>query len=83
MVEAKTGEGLPGVNVVVQGTGMGAVSDPDGYYSIINIPPGSYNVKASLIGYATIGVAEVRVKIDQTIEVNFSFMIRTVFFEPR
>lgn len=72
MVEAKTGEGLPGVNVVVQGTGLGAVSDPDGYYSIINIPPGSYSVKASLIGYATTVVAEVRVKIDQTTEVNFS-----------
>ncbi len=50
ITDANTGEALPFVNVIIMGTNLGAASDIDGYYSILNIPPGVYVVKASAIG---------------------------------
>ena len=47
VVDAETGEALIGVNVIVMGTNRGAATDIDGFYQIINIPPGVYNIKFS------------------------------------
>lgn len=66
VVEAGTGEPLPGVNVLVVGTALGAATDPDGYYTILNIRPGTYAVRTSYVGYAAQVVEEVRVFIDRT-----------------
>ena len=49
--DAVTGESLLGANVVLMGTGKGASSDNEGKYSILNINPGTYNIKVSYIGY--------------------------------
>jgi TonB-dependent receptor len=49
--DAKTGEVLPGANVVLAGTSLGASTDVDGKYSIRNVPPGNYTIRASYIGY--------------------------------
>lgn len=48
-----TGKTLPGVNVVVIGAGVGASTDEAGYYVILNIRAGSYDVRYSLIGYTS------------------------------
>ena len=66
-----TGEPLPFVNLVIEGTTQGAASDIDGYYSIIGLRPGTYNIKASAIGYNAQTVQGVRVSIDLTSEINF------------
>ncbi|OGU72727.1 MAG: hypothetical protein A2V93_04700 [Ignavibacteria bacterium RBG_16_34_14] len=66
-----TGSSLPAVNIIVEGTSLGAASDLDGYYTILNVPPGVYTVKASMVGYQTVSVQEVRVKIDQTTNIDF------------
>ncbi|MCB0293834.1 MAG: carboxypeptidase-like regulatory domain-containing protein, partial [Calditrichaeota bacterium] len=42
---------LAGVNVEVAGTPYGAVSDADGFFQVENIPPGSYTLRFSMIGY--------------------------------
>lgn len=74
VVDGNTGEALPFVNVMVEGTTQGAASDIDGYFSIIGLGPGNYNVKASAIGYNSQTVQGVRVSIDLTTEVNFQLM---------
>lgn len=51
ITDSKTGEGLIGVNVLIAGTTLGASSDIDGYYVILNIPPGKYNLLFSSLGY--------------------------------
>lgn len=61
-----TGEGLPGANVVLVGTSTGAVTDMDGYYTIINVPPGDYAIAISLMGYAKLTITGVKVNIDRT-----------------
>ncbi|WP_456443474.1 carboxypeptidase regulatory-like domain-containing protein, partial [Caldithrix abyssi] len=51
VTDADTGEPLPGANIYVQVGGqiMGAASDVDGYFVILNVPPGSYTVKAAYV----------------------------------
>ncbi|MGB6269921.1 MAG: TonB-dependent receptor [Olleya sp.] len=51
----KDGNGVPllGVNVILEGTSQGAQSDFDGNYSISNVDDGTYQLKASYIGFAT------------------------------
>ncbi len=66
IIDAKTKEALIGANVVVVGTSMGAASDINGDYFIINLPPGTYQVKASEIGYAPVIITNVKVSVDQT-----------------
>ena len=71
VVEAGTGDPLPGVNVTLDGTSQGAVTDVDGYYTIINIRPDTYDLRASFIGYTPQVVPEVRVNVNLTVEINF------------
>ena len=71
VLEADTEDPLPGVNVTLDGTSQGAVTDIDGYYTIINIRPGTYDVRASFIGYTPQVVPEVRVNVNLTVEINF------------
>jgi len=71
VIDKQTGDPLPFVNIVVAGTGLGAVSDEDGYYVILNVPPGTYDLEARMIGYHTATVEKVDVFIDQTMVINF------------
>lgn len=70
VVHAETGEALPGVNVVVVGTTHGAATDIDGAYFIIGVPPGTYTLRASMIGYAEVVVENVRVQSGLTTPVD-------------
>jgi outer membrane receptor protein involved in Fe transport len=69
--DSSTGEALPGVNVIVEGTTMGAATDPDGYFVILNVPPGTYNVTARMMGYRDVMQTEVRVEADLTKTLEF------------
>jgi len=68
--DAKTNEPLIGINVVLVGTAMGASTDVDGNYFILNIPPGVYELKATGIGYAVFTIKDVRVSVDQTTKID-------------
>ncbi len=70
VTDAENGQPLPGVNVVVEGTSLGGATGMDGTYAILNIPPGTYSVTFSMIGYAKTTVTNVRVEIDLTSTIN-------------
>ncbi|MFH1196217.1 MAG: carboxypeptidase-like regulatory domain-containing protein [bacterium] len=70
VTDRDTGEPLFGVNVIVLGTNLGAATDFDGYYAILNVPPGVQKLSVSMIGYSTVIVNEVRVRIDETSPVD-------------
>jgi hypothetical protein len=76
--DAKSGEKLLAVNVVIEGLTTGAATNVDGFYAIVNIPPGSYRVRASLVGYSTVTQIDVRVEIDQTTTLDFKLNEETV-----
>jgi outer membrane receptor protein involved in Fe transport len=68
--DAQTEEGLPGVNVVVQGTTLGASTNIEGRYVILNIPPGNYTVVASLVGYKKYTINDLPISVDFTTPLN-------------
>jgi TonB-dependent receptor len=72
VVDAQTGEGLPGVNVIIAGTSMGAATDMNGDYIISPVPVGTYTLVASMIGFAQMRVANVKVTDKAVTEINFS-----------
>jgi outer membrane receptor protein involved in Fe transport len=78
VVDKESGNPLPGVNVIVKGTFLGAATDVDGYYAILSVPPGEQTVEASMIGYTTVTVNEVRVLIDQTAPVNIEMVSEVI-----
>jgi len=71
ITDLSTGEALIGANVVVVGTSLGAATDINGEFSIRNLTAGTYELKASFIGYQTITITNVRVNTELTTEINF------------
>ncbi len=68
--DAQTKEPLVRANVLLMGTNLGAATDANGRFVILNIPPGVYSVRVSLIGYETVIVENVKIIVDQTTEIN-------------
>jgi outer membrane receptor protein involved in Fe transport len=69
--DGESGMPLPGVNVIIEGTSMGAATELRGEYVILNIPPGVYDIKASMMGYTPQRYTGVRVSIDLTTTIDF------------
>jgi outer membrane receptor protein involved in Fe transport len=78
VTDTKSGEPLIGANVVVQGTSLGASTDAEGNYFVINVPPGNYDVRATLVGYTPTVTRAVRVTVDQTSLTNIRLDPSTV-----
>lgn len=76
VTDAETGEPLPGANVLIKNTSFGAAANSEGFYVILNIPPGEYDIVASYIGYASVQQNGVRVKIDLTTTLNFDLQVQ-------
>jgi len=72
VLDVDTKAPLAGVNVLIDGTQLGASTDEDGRYLISNIPAGNQTVTASYIGYEAIRMKDVLVILDQTVTVNFN-----------
>ena len=70
IIDADTQEELIGANIIILGTNLGAATDIEGNYFILNITPGTYNVKVSYVGYAAKTIQEVRVVANITYELN-------------
>lgn len=69
--DATTGEGLPGANVVIQGTTRGAAADVEGSYYILNIKPGVYDIQAKMMGYEPVTKTGVVVSAGHTTPLYF------------
>lgn len=61
-VKDAQGKAIVGANVLVKGTRMGAASDLDGQFFVLNIPVGSYDIQVSSLGYSTITLEEVGIE---------------------
>jgi TonB-dependent receptor len=70
VVDAATGEALPGAIVVVMNTSIGASTDLDGGFVLRSVPAGTTTLKASYVGYDPI-TREVTVTENATLEQEF------------
>ncbi len=52
--DAQTGDPLPGANILLVGTGLGASTDINGKYTIRSVPMGTYSLRISYVGYKNI-----------------------------
>lgn len=78
ITDAETGQPLGGVNVVIRGLTLGAASDMNGYYTILNVPPGTFEVKTTMIGYTSVTAKDVVVVIDLTTTLDFKMRIKVL-----
>ena len=63
-------EPLPAAHLQLVGTMLGGTSDDEGRYFIINIPPGTYTLRASFIGYTSTLISGISVSVDRTTPVD-------------
>ena len=70
-IDKQTREPLPLVNIQIMGTTRGAATDMNGYYNILLVPPGSYTLRATMVGYQALDIKNVVVRVDQTTRIDF------------
>ncbi|MEA3286334.1 MAG: TonB-dependent receptor [Candidatus Marinimicrobia bacterium] len=89
VIDETTGEGLPGANVMVlerwNGTNVipvprviGAATDVEGDYYLINLAPGIYNISCNMIGYANKKNEKIVVYSNRTTSVDFGMVAATL-----
>ena len=71
---------IANANVFVEGLLIGAVTGPQGTFVIDDVPVGTHQVRASLIGYAPL-TQEVTVTAGETVTLDFSLQIQAVVME--
>jgi iron complex outermembrane receptor protein len=72
VVSSEDGSFLPGANIVVQHTIMGATSDGRGQFGIGRVPPGMYNLIISRVGYERNLLSSIVVRADDTSHVSIT-----------
>ena len=65
-----TGEPVISATAFILETSLGAAADLNGDYAILRVPPGTYSVRFSSIGYQTTVVQDVRISSNQTTELD-------------
>ncbi len=79
VIDSTTNEGLVGANVRLQGTALGSSSDREGRFTIMRVPPGTYTLLASYVGYGsrslTISVARA--------DLSFSIVLRPEYVQGK
>lgn len=78
--DRSTGETMPGANVLVRGTLIGASTDFDGKFLLTNVPVGQITLEASFIGFLP-STRQVQIVAGQTITVNFDLAVDAVVLE--
>lgn len=93
ITDAETGEPLIGANIIVIGKWLpngkienleipvGAASDIDGYYFILNLSPDRYVVEAKMMGYQTQRVVDLLIESGRTVKLDFVLTPTTVDME--
>ncbi len=82
VTDRETGEALIGANVIVEGTNLGATTDLNGDYVILNVPVGTCTLVCSYVGYTNVTVHTVIVNGGLTTELNFQLPSTAVQVQP-
>ncbi|MCJ7554710.1 MAG: carboxypeptidase-like regulatory domain-containing protein, partial [Ignavibacteriaceae bacterium] len=72
IIDLESGEALIGANVIIEGTNLGAATNLEGEYMIINVPPKNYTIVAKYIGYQNVTKSNINISVNVTTEVDFA-----------
>ena len=61
---------LPGASIVIEKLHMGVTSNVDGYFTLSNLDPGTYNIKVSYVGYTPVEM-KLTIPTGKTLERDF------------
>lgn len=75
VVDFENATPLPGATVRVEGTSMGGATNEQGYFEIKGIPPGSYNLLFSFVGYQTGRLYRLKVTENKTTAADFKLQV--------
>ncbi|UCD37875.1 MAG: TonB-dependent receptor [Fidelibacterota bacterium] len=89
VTDAATGDPLVGTNIVLIeryqnevpvpiDPPLGAFTDVNGYFTILNVSPGLYNLRATMIGYSAVTQTGVRVSVDRNTVVDMAMSVEAV-----
>ena len=76
--DSQTQEPLIGTSVVVKGTYLGASTDLDGKFFIVNVPVGTYDLTVSMLGYKTQLLKNIMVSADRVTSLDISLDPTTI-----
>jgi TonB-dependent receptor len=80
VTDASTRETLIGVNVIVQGTSLGAATDIEGQFRIVGIPERIFTVKVSYVGYES---QLLEIDFAKTKDVSMSIQLKPTIIEGK
>lgn len=81
IIDAQTKQPIPAVNVIIPGTDFGAATDIDGRFRITGLSPGTYQLRASAIGFNTVTKTDVIVSTARPAIVDFELAETLIEFE--
>jgi len=70
VTDKSTGEAIVGANVTIRDVRLGAITNSNGDYFILKVPPGTYTVVVSMVGYEGMSLTNVDVIVDRTTTLN-------------
>jgi len=73
VTDARTGETLPGVNILILDIQRGTATDIEGQYELTNVPSGSYTITATFVGYRN---------YQTQVEVGTAAIVTNISLEP-
>ncbi|MCW8803644.1 MAG: TonB-dependent receptor [Ignavibacteriaceae bacterium] len=81
VIDKFTNEPLIGANVIIIGSNFGAATNVQGEFSINNIPPNVYQIRASVIGYNSITKTDISVMPGRPAQVDFELTVTAIELE--
>ena len=81
ITDDESGETLPGVNVIIKGTSLGAATNMEGEYTIENIRPGEYSIQVSYVGYQRTLLTGIEVEAGESTELDVAITPKTLSAE--
>lgn len=78
VTDSTSGNPLPGVNVVIDGTQQGTSTNAQGQYTITGVEPGTYDLIASFVGYEERTIEDVTVSAGETVQANVTLVPGTI-----
>src|SRR5688572_10963420 len=68
----RAGQPIAGANIALPSARLGALTDDQGYYTILNVEPGTYVLRASMIGRRPVSMSDLVVSADRTTKVDLT-----------